>query len=106
MKVVWTREALADLATISMYYATNASPVIAEAVKRRFLDVVERVQRAPFSAPRVTHRSRVRVVAVVRYPFRIFYRVSDDVIHIVHIRHTSRRPLAGLNEPSQQGIAP
>ncbi|MCK1367569.1 MULTISPECIES: type II toxin-antitoxin system RelE/ParE family toxin [unclassified Bradyrhizobium] len=102
MKVVWTREALADLADIATYYASNASPVVAEAVGRRFVDVVERVLRAPFSAPRVAHRSEVRVAAVVRYPFRIFYRVRGDVIHIVHIRHTSRRPVAGLNEPGRQ----
>ena len=102
MKVVWTREALADLADIATYYASNASPVVAEAVGRRLVDVVERVRGAPFSAPRVAHRSEVRVAAVVRYPFRIFYRVRGDVIHIVHIRHTSRRPVAGLNEPGRQ----
>ncbi|MET4044138.1 type II toxin-antitoxin system RelE/ParE family toxin [Bradyrhizobium sp. RT6a] len=101
MKVVWTREALADLADIATYYASNASPVIAGAVGQRFVDVVERVRSAPFSAPRVAHRSEVRVAAVVRYPFRIFYRVRGDVIHIVHIRHTSRRPVAGLNEPGR-----
>jgi toxin ParE1/3/4 len=65
MNIVWTREALADLADIATYYATNASPVIAEAVGRRFVDVVERVRGAPFSAPRVAGRSEVRVVAVV-----------------------------------------
>ena len=102
MKVVWTREALADLADIATYYASNASLVVAEAVGRRFVDVMERVRGAPFSAPRVAHRSEVRVAAVVRYPFRIFYRVRGDVIHIVHIRHTSRRPVAGLNEPGRQ----
>lgn len=37
MKVVWTREALADLADIATYYASNASPVVAEAVGRRFV---------------------------------------------------------------------
>jgi toxin ParE1/3/4 len=66
MKVVWTREALTDLADIATYYASNASPVVAEAVGRRFVDVVERVRGAPFSAPRVAHRSEVRVAAVVR----------------------------------------
>ena len=109
MKIVWTREALADLAAISTYstyYATNASPVIAEAVGRRFLDIIERVRSAPFSAPRIAQRSQVRVATVVRYPFRIFYRVRGDVIHILHIRHTSRRPPTGLNEPAQQSIAP
>ncbi|WP_433996583.1 hypothetical protein [Bradyrhizobium iriomotense] len=46
------------------------------------------------------------MVTVVRHPFRIFYRVSGEVIHIVHIRHTSRRPLAGLNEPERQYASP
>jgi len=98
MKVVWTREALADFADIATYYATDASPVIAESVGRKFADVIERIRGAPFSAPRVKRRSQVRVATIIR----IFYRVSGDVIHIVHIRHTSRRPLAGLNEPGRQ----
>ena len=102
MKVVWSREALGDLTGIATYYATNASPVIAEAVGRKFTDVIERIRSAPFSAPRVAHRSQIRAATVVRYPFRIFYPVSGDVLHIVHIRHTSRRPLAGLNEPGKQ----
>ncbi|MDA9400271.1 type II toxin-antitoxin system RelE/ParE family toxin [Bradyrhizobium sp. CCBAU 45389] len=106
MRVAWTREALADLEDIATYFASNASPAIAEAVGRRFSGVIERIRAAPFSSPRVTQRSQVRVVTVVRYPFRIFYRVSGEVIHIVHIRHTSRRPLAGLNEPERQYASP
>ncbi|WP_246504451.1 type II toxin-antitoxin system RelE/ParE family toxin [Bradyrhizobium agreste] len=42
MKVVWTREALADLEDIAAYYAANASPAIADTVGRRFADVIER----------------------------------------------------------------
>ncbi|WP_271510008.1 type II toxin-antitoxin system RelE/ParE family toxin [Bradyrhizobium sp. CCBAU 11357] len=106
MKVVWTREALADLEDIATYYASNASPAVADAIGRRFADVIERVRGAPFSSPRVTQRSQVRAVTVVRYPLRIFYRVSGEVIHIIHIRHTSRRPLAGLNEPRRQYTSP
>ncbi|TWI07171.1 type II toxin-antitoxin system RelE/ParE family toxin [Bradyrhizobium daqingense] len=65
MKVVWTQEALADLSGIATYYAAHASPTIAEAVGRRFAEVVERIRVAPFLAPRVTHRSEVRVITVV-----------------------------------------
>lgn len=99
MKLVFSRRALADLTDIANYYAANARPGIAEAVERRFLDVIERIRRAPLSAPRVTQRSQVRAASVVRYPFRIFYRVRGDTIDILHIRHTSRRPLTGLNDP-------
>jgi toxin ParE1/3/4 len=95
MKLVYSRRALADLDQIAAYYASNASPAIAEAIEHRLSDVIDRIFRGPKAAPRVSQRSRVRVVAVVRYPFRIFYRVRDDAVDILHIRHTSRQPLGG-----------
>jgi len=93
MKLVYSRRALADLDGISACYAASASPAIADSVGRRLEDVIDRICRVPESAPRVSQRSQVRVVTVVRYPFRIFYRVRKDMIDILHIRHTSRRPV-------------
>jgi plasmid stabilization system protein ParE len=95
MKLVYSRRALADLEAIAVFYSTKASPTVAEAIERRFLEVIERIQRAPESAPRITQRSQVRAASVVRYPFRIFYRVRGSTIDILHIRHTSRRPAFG-----------
>jgi toxin ParE1/3/4 len=92
VKPAYSRQALADLNAIAAYYAANASPAIAEAIGKRLRDVVDRICRAPEAAPRVSQRSQIRVATVVRYPFRIFYRVRDDKIDILHIRHTSRRP--------------
>jgi len=94
MKLVYSRQALADIDGIANYYEANASPAIAESIERRLSDVIDRICRVPEAAPRVSQRSQVRVAAVVRYPFRIFYRVRDDTIDILHIRHTSRRPPA------------
>ncbi len=34
-----------------------------------------------------------RRVPVLRYPYVIFYRVTKDDLVILHIRHTSRRPI-------------
>ena len=31
-----------------------------------------------------------RMINVGRYPYRIFYRVEDDVVELVHIRHSAR----------------
>jgi hypothetical protein len=39
--------------------------------------------------------SDIRVVALTRHPYRIFYRVARDAIQILHIRHTSRAPWEG-----------
>lgn len=94
MKLVYSRRALADIDAIATYYSANASPMIAQSIERRLIDVIDRICRVPEAAPRVSQRSQVRVVAVIRYPFRIFYRVRDDTVDILHIRHTSRRPLA------------
>jgi plasmid stabilization system protein ParE len=92
MKLVYSRRALVDLDEIAIYYSTHASPAIAKSIERRFIEVIDRICRTPEAAPRVSQRSNVRAIAVIRYPFRIFYRVRDDRIDILHIRHTSRRP--------------
>ena len=93
MKVVYSRQPFADLEQIANYHSSHASPSIANSIQRRFLDVIERVRHAPEMAPRVTQRPDMRVIAVIRYPFQIFYRVRGDTISILHIRHTSRRPV-------------
>jgi plasmid stabilization system protein ParE len=39
----------------------------------------------------------VRSKAVHRYRFKVFYRVAanDEIVEIVHVRHTSREPWIG-----------
>ena len=93
MKPVYSPRALADLEEIATYYSTNASPVIADSIERRFREVIDRICRVQDAAPRLSQRSQVRVATVVRYPFQIFYRVRGDMVDILHIRHTSRRPI-------------
>jgi toxin ParE1/3/4 len=97
MKLVYSRRALADLAEIAAYYTASASPAIADSIGRRFEDVIDRILRVPEAAPKLSQRSHVRAVAVIRYPFRIFYRVRKDTIDILHVRHTSRRPLSHID---------
>jgi plasmid stabilization system protein ParE len=91
MRLVYSRHALADLKKIAAYYATAASPTISDAIGRRLTEVIDRICLVPLAAPRVSQRSGVRVVSVVRYPFRIFYRVSAGDVEILRVRHTSRQ---------------
>jgi len=97
MKLVYSRRALADLAEIAAHYAASASPAIADSIGQRLEDVIDRILRVPKAAPKLSQRSDVRVVAVIRYPFRIFYRVRKNTIDILHVRHTSRRPLSRID---------
>jgi hypothetical protein len=58
---------------------------------------VEFIRRNPEAAPAVRNIAGVRGVVVNRYQFKVFYRVltGEDIVEIVHVRHTSRRPWAG-----------
>jgi toxin ParE1/3/4 len=62
------------------------------ALEARIRDVVTNVADYPERAPRVEGRPGMRVVPLVRYPFKIFYRIFGDTVRIVHIRHATRRP--------------
>ncbi|MGJ4939594.1 type II toxin-antitoxin system RelE/ParE family toxin [Bradyrhizobium sp. HKCCYLS1011] len=91
MKVVYTDEALNDLAAIADCLMLHY-PTVAPAVERRIRRVVAHISRWPASARRVSGRSDVRVMPLGRYPYKIFYRVADDTIEILHIHHAARQP--------------
>jgi plasmid stabilization system protein ParE len=91
MKAVYTPASLIDLAEIADWLAVHY-PSLAPAVELRIRQVVSMLERWPHSAPEMPVRPGVRVAAVGKYPYRIFYRVSDDLIEILHIHHAARRP--------------
>jgi plasmid stabilization system protein ParE len=93
MRIEYSKRATADLRRIAEYYRQNSDdPRVAGAIGERIRDVVARIGKYPGSAPRVLEREGVRVALVLRYPYKIFYRVIGDTVRIVHIRHTARRP--------------
>jgi toxin ParE1/3/4 len=90
MRVVFTEAAIEDLENIAAVLAASF-PDVAPAVERRLGLVIARIARWPASAKRVVERPNVRVAPLVRYPYHIFYRATDDAVEILHISHTSRR---------------
>ena len=92
MKVEYSNRALADLRKLSAGSQATFGHRIAAALETRIRAIVEQIRQAPESAPRVEQRPGVRVVPLIRYPYKIFYRIADDTVRILHIRHTSRRP--------------
>ena len=91
MKVLYTAAALADLEEIAGWIATHY-PTLAPVVERRIRAVVARIARWPESARRSAKLPEVRVVPIGRYPYKIFYRVTEDVVEILHIHHVARQP--------------
>ena len=93
MKVRYSARAAADLATIHQYLSER-SPTGAAKVMAAILAAVEFVRRHPHGVEK-TNIPGVHGKVVKKYRFKVFYRVGDDLIEIVHVRHTSRRAWQG-----------
>jgi toxin ParE1/3/4 len=86
VKVEYSNRATADLCKVSADSLAFGEKVAA-AVQIRIREVVTQIVDAPESAPQVVDRPGVRIVPLVRYPYKIFYRVLDDRVRILHVRH-------------------
>ena len=91
MRLRYTPEAFADRERI-FEYLRERSPGGARSVMASIRDAAKLLQDQPYSGYK-TDDSDVRIKFITRYPYKIFYRVRDDVVEIIHIRHTSRRSL-------------
>jgi plasmid stabilization system protein ParE len=92
MRVEYSKRAIGDLHEIAAYYTRSGDPATAARIATRIQEVIARVAVSPLSGRPVVQRPGVRVVLLLRYRDKIFYRVAEDTIRIIHIRHTSRRP--------------
>ena len=89
MRVVYTDDALRDLEEILIFIKANY-PGIFAAFEHRLRLASRRIGAWPESAPRVEGRPDIRVVALVPYPYRLFYQITDAV-EILHVHHAARR---------------
>ena len=92
MKVVYTDEALRDLDEILTYIAAHYPTAYAPFEKRLHTAVV-RIGAWPESAAEVVQRQGVRVVPLIRYPYKMFYRLTLDAVEILYIHHAARQEL-------------
>ena len=91
MIVRYTQRAEDDLADNSRLPRLLYSPEGARRVAASLEETIRITADHPFGA-RKTTRPMLLVKIVRRYPYKIFYRVREDAVEIVHIRHASRRP--------------
>jgi plasmid stabilization system protein ParE len=90
MKVRFSETALRETDEIFAYlYERN--PSAAAAVVDRVNRVAALLEQAPFAGHKADEPG-VRIMPLVRYPFVVFYTVSDDdEVVILHVRHGARR---------------
>ena len=92
MTVEYSEQAVLDLYKISESSKREYGNETALQLSAHIRKLIEQISADPESRSNVVQRPGVRVAALVRYPFKLFYQVSDGAIRILHIRHTSQRP--------------
>jgi toxin ParE1/3/4 len=89
MSIRYTARALAQLSEILGHIAV-VNPNAARAVQARIKTSIENLGSFPFVG-RATDLPGVRVLSIVRYPYRVFYRVQGDSdVLILRILHAAR----------------
>jgi plasmid stabilization system protein ParE len=93
MRVRYSPRATIDLAAIREYLSQR-SPGGAANVMAAVFAAIEFIRRHPHGAEK-SNIPGVHAKVVKKHRFKVFYRVNDDVIEIVHVRHASRQPWQG-----------
>jgi toxin ParE1/3/4 len=94
MRVTYQARALADIDEISQYLEKR-SPTGARNVVRAIYDSIRVIAEQPYGSEKTTNPD-IRVKIVRPYRYKILYRiVAADMLRIILVRHTSRRPWAG-----------
>ena len=93
MKVRYTPRARGDIEALAQHLAER-SPGGAANVLRAIYAGVDFIAEHPEASARADE-PETRVKIVVRYRYKIFYRIDGDAVDIVHIRHAARRPWTG-----------
>lgn len=90
MKVRYTLRAFADREEIFEYLdARNpkAARAVVELIKQRINELGDHPRKG-----RRTNKSGIYTIWITPYRYRVFYRIEQDVVVVLQIRHTSRRP--------------
>jgi toxin ParE1/3/4 len=96
MNVVYAPRALRDLNSIGAYLI-GRNPTGAANVLGAIKSSIDTLSFFP-QIGRLIDNAGHRRVPVLRYPYVIFYRIAGDELLILHIRHTSRRPIDSTTE--------
>jgi toxin ParE1/3/4 len=90
MNIVWSPEAIDDLASLRAYIAEDSSA----AAQRVVLRILNNIETLLPDNPRIGRPGRVpgtRELVVPRTPFIVPYRIQGRTIHILRIYHGARR---------------
>ena len=79
-----------DLSAIREHLMAEASAASANRVRDHLRKRMESLRHNPRLGVR-TSDPDIRILPPTRYPYRIYYTITDEAIVILHIRHSARR---------------
>jgi addiction module RelE/StbE family toxin len=94
MRVRYTPRARADIEAI-FSYVDSRNPSAARAVKREIERAAVALALSPYLGAVIDRSSEFRGIRVGRYPYRLYYRIRENEVWIVHVRHMRQRPWEG-----------
>lgn len=95
MKVRFTPRARDDLREI-VAYVEKTNPASADRVRNAISYTTALIAERPSIGIRNVKNPALSSFLVLSYSYRIHYRVEDENVWIVHIRHSARRPWEAL----------
>lgn len=94
-RLIWTTQALEDVEAICQFIARDA-PRYAQVFATQVFEAVERLQTFPKAGRSVPEVGQENIREIIHGNYRIIYRLTNDVIQILTVYHSSR-----LLDPSQ-----
>ncbi len=90
LKVALHRRAEQDLQEIHDYLLQTGGAQAAERVRAHLRRKVRLLAKSP-RLGRPTSNPDIRIMASTRYPYRVYYTLTDAAVIVLHFRHTARR---------------
>ena len=85
MTLVWSRQAVADLAKLRRYIEEN-NPDAAAQVATRIFDAVRQLEEFP-GIGRLGRIAGTRELVIRKTPYLVVYRISSEAVHLLRIFH-------------------
>lgn len=88
--VIWSPQAIRDVESIRAFIARD-SLSYADLEARRIVAAVERLRTFPRSGRQVPERPSTAIREIILPPYRIVYRLRDEIAEIVTVFRASRQ---------------
>jgi plasmid stabilization system protein ParE len=90
VKVRLHRRAQVDLQSIRDYPLQHTTSRSAEHVRRHLMRKIAQLATAP-QIGTATSNPKIRILPPTRFPYRVYYTITDEAVVILHVRHSARQ---------------